>query len=140
VRVGAAPASPAAAGSPGALPTALVRRVLHFAWHLARTDPRAARLVLGMSRTCTQMFVGCRLAELEIFAELQPAWIRIRWANCAGLWSAWISAAAHGRTRDLERLQLWGLQMLAADSLALPRHSPGRRSPMPAPALAINLR
>lgn len=103
-----------------ALTTPLMRRVLLFAWHLARSNPHAARIALGMNTPCAAAVAGCRLADLETLAEQRPAWIRARWDDRPELWQAWLTAAAHGAPRALERLQLWGLQSLAAEVVASP--------------------
>jgi hypothetical protein len=96
------------------LPTPLLRRVLVYAWHLARVRPLAARVTLGMCDSGLAVVAGCRLADLEALAERRPPWIRARWAERPELWRAWFAAAAEESPRTLERLQLWGLQMIAA--------------------------
>src|SRR5258706_12971 len=108
----------AAPGTSAPLSAALVRRVLHFAWHLARCNSPGARVALGMSLDCVTAVARCRLADLEALAEHRPAWIRPRWADLPGLWQAWLETAALESPRPLERLQLWGLQALAAEVLA----------------------
>jgi hypothetical protein len=97
------------------LPTPLVRRVLLLGWHMARTNLGNARLALGMSRSCAAAVAGWRLADLEALAVHRPGWIRPRWEQQSGLWRAWLAAAARESPRTLERLQLWGLQALAAE-------------------------
>jgi hypothetical protein len=101
--------------SRSALPTQLVRRVLHLAWHLARTNRAGARIALGMSRRCAGIVADCRLLDLEAIAERRPCWIRPRWDQHSDVWGAWLRAAAKESPRRLEALQLWGLQMLAAE-------------------------
>ena len=96
----------------------LIRRVLHFAWHLARSNAPGARIALGMSADCVALVARCRLVDLEALAEHRPAWIRPRWDELPGLWQDWLESAALDSPRQLERLQLWGLQALAAEVLA----------------------
>jgi hypothetical protein len=98
-----------------ALSAPLLRRVLLLAWHMARANRSKARIALGMSGTCAGVIAGCRLADLEVLAERRPGWIRPRWDQHAKVWRAWLAAAAKESPLDLERLQLWGLQMLAAE-------------------------
>ena len=102
----------------GALATPLLRRVLLFAWHLARANRLAARIALGMSAPCADIVAACRFSDLESLAERRPAWIRPRWDNRPEIWQAWLAAAAQESPRGLESLQLWGLQMLAAGVVA----------------------
>ena len=101
--------------SRSALSTPLLRRVLLLAWHMARANRTSARIALGMSGSCAGVVAGCRLADLEALAERRPAWIRPRWDQHPEVWQAWLSAASKESPRGLERLQLWGLQMLAAE-------------------------
>jgi hypothetical protein len=104
-----------AEGQRCALPTPLLRRVLLYAWHLARVRPLAARMTLGMCERCLAVVAACRLADLEALAERRPAWIRARWAERPELWRAWLGAAAQESAQQLELLQLWGLQMIASE-------------------------
>lgn len=97
------------------LATPLLRRVLLFAWHLARANRPDARVALGMSASCAGVVASCRFADLEALAERRPPWIRPRWHDRPEIWQAWLSAAAQESPRELERLQMWGLQMLAAE-------------------------
>ena len=112
--------APAATAQEGRvpLPASLIRRVLHFAWHLARCNAPGARIALGMSAECVTAVARCRLVDLEALAEHRPAWIRPRWADLPGLWQAWLETAVLESPRPLERLQLWGLQALAAEVIA----------------------
>ncbi len=98
-----------------ALPAPLLHRVLLLAWHMARANRSKARIALGMSGTCAGVIACCRLTDLEALAERRPGWIRPRWDQQAELWGAWLAAAANDSPLELERLQLWGLQMLAAE-------------------------
>jgi hypothetical protein len=108
----------AGANGSGLLATPLLRQILVFAWHLARANGLGARIALGMSPTCAAVLARCRLADLETLAEQRPAWIRPRWHDRPRLWQAWLTAAAQESPRALERLQLWGLQTMAADATA----------------------
>src|SRR5260221_14221515 len=53
-----APLSPAP-GTSAPLAAALIRRVLHFAWHLARCNSPGARIALGMSLDCVTAVAPC---------------------------------------------------------------------------------
>jgi hypothetical protein len=119
-RAGVHESAPASSAPESRAPFAasLIRRVLHFAWHLARSNAPGARIALGMSVECVAVVARCRLLDLEALAEHRPAWIRPRWAELPGLWQAWLETAALESPRPLERLQLWGLQSLAAEVLA----------------------
>jgi hypothetical protein len=104
---------------PQPMPVSLIRRVLLLAWHLARANRLTARLALGMSAECAQLLARCRLADLDWYAEQRPEFIRPRWEHRPALWHALMAAAALEKSHELERLQSWGLQMLAAETLSL---------------------
>ena len=116
-RVGVHEAQPVSAllAQRGPLATPLLRRLLLFAWHLARANRLAARIALGMSAPCAALVAACRFADLEALAERRPAWIRPRWHDRPEVWQAWLGAALQESPHGLENLRLWGLQMLAAD-------------------------
>jgi hypothetical protein len=113
-----AAAVPATVAGRATFAVPLIRRVLLFAWHLARCNGPGARISLGMGAECVAAIARCRLVELETLAEQRTGWIRLRWASQPGLWQSWLDRAALESPRALERLQLWGLQSLAADVLA----------------------
>jgi hypothetical protein len=99
------------------LAPALLHRALLFAWHLVRVHRQAARISLGMGPHAAEALAARRLGELEQLAQQQPAWLQPRWADRPALWQAWLAAAAFDRGPELERLRLWGIQMLAAEVL-----------------------
>jgi hypothetical protein len=101
--------------SRSALATPLLRRMLLLAWYLARDNRMAARIALGMSGSAANLLARWRQADLDALAERRPAWIHPRWDQNLEVWCAWLSAAAQQSSHGLERLQLWGLQKLAAD-------------------------
>ena len=103
--------------APPRLEPGLLHRALLYAWHLTRASRQAARVTLGMGAAAAEALAACRLGALEQLAAQQPAWIRPRWADRPVLWQGWLAAAAHDRQPELERLRLWGLQMLAAEVL-----------------------
>jgi hypothetical protein len=96
------------------LAAGLVRRALVLAWHLARSNPLAARIALGMSDSCTTLVAQCRLGDLELLAEQRPEWIRPRWEDRPDIWRSLLRAAVTDREAPLRQLQLRGLQLLAA--------------------------
>jgi hypothetical protein len=113
------------AAMPLRLDAGLLHRALLYAWHLARAHRHAARIALGMCPASAEALAACRLGALERLAVQPPPWIRPRWADRPLLWQGWLAAAAHGREPELERLRLWGLQVLAAEVLRSRAHGPG---------------
>ncbi|MFI4867956.1 MAG: hypothetical protein ACHQDD_01215 [Steroidobacterales bacterium] len=92
---------------------ALVRRTLVFAWHLARSNRVAARVILGMNARSAERIAASRLADLEAVAELAPGWIVPRWERQPNVWRQLLGAACRGQPLMLRQAQLRGLQLLA---------------------------
>lgn len=97
----------------------LLRLALTYGWHLARSRPAAARVLLGMSAVCAQRIAGCTLRQIAVLAEQHPEWLQPRWSQRVGVWRELLSAAIRGDEPALERARMRGLQMLAAESRAL---------------------
>jgi hypothetical protein len=93
---------------------ALVRRTFVLAWHLARSNPLAARILLGMSPECVARIAACPLAQLEALAECSPLWVVPRWELQPNVWRQMIQAARAEGLAALLAVQLRGLQLLAA--------------------------
>lgn len=119
--VGSAGVGSALVGSSGPLlDAALLRRALLYAWHLVRAHRQPARIALGMAAAAAEALAACSLSELDRLAEQRPPHLRPRWLDHPLFWPAWLQASAQGRRAELERLQFWGLQRMAADVLARP--------------------
>ncbi len=95
---------------------ALMRRVATEAWHLARSQPAAARLLLGVSAANIEVIAGCSLGRLTELAETRSHWLRPRWENRPAIWCDLLRMAANNETGSLERMRVRGLQLLAADA------------------------
>jgi hypothetical protein len=92
------------------------RLVLTYAWHLARTQPAAARLLLGMPAACASALGGCSLRQVYTLAERHPEWLRPRWPARTAVWQELLAAAAAGEGEALQRARLHGLTLLAAEA------------------------
>jgi len=89
-----------------------------FAWHLARAQSAAARLLLGMPAGCAALIAGCTLRRMHTLAERRPDWLRPRWPSHPELYRELLRAAGAGEGRALERARLHGLTLLAAEARA----------------------
>jgi hypothetical protein len=107
-------AGPAFFTVPGTLDVA--RLLFTYAWHLARSQGAAARLLLGMPPGCATLIAGLTLRRIHTLAERHPEWLRPRWPAHAPLWRELLLAAGSGEARALERARLHGLTMLAAEA------------------------
>lgn len=116
-------AGPAFFTVPGTVEVA--RLLFTYAWHLARAESAAARVLLGMPTGCAAVIAGCTLRRINALAERHPDWLRPRWAAHPELWRELLVAAGSGEARTLARARLHGLRMLAAEA---------RRAAGPVPA------
>jgi hypothetical protein len=94
----------------------VMRLVMTHAWHFARSEPTAARLLLGVSANNLGVIGGCTLSRLTRLAEMRSGWLRPRWENRPRIWRDLLRCARAGDSGALERLRVRGLQLLAADA------------------------
>jgi hypothetical protein len=96
----------------------VARQVFIYAWHVARTQNAAARLLLGMPAHCTSLIGACTLPQIHELAERHPEWLQPRWPARVKVWRELLLAAVSGDGVALERARMHGLQLLAAESRA----------------------
>jgi hypothetical protein len=116
---------------PAAAP--LARLVFMYAWHLARSQSAAARLLLGMPGASAALIAQLSLLQIEALAESHREWLKPRWPARVKVWRELLQAAAAGEGPALERARLHGLTLLAAEARALPS---ARAAAAPAAAYA----
>jgi hypothetical protein len=109
---------------------ALAQAVLTFAWHLARSQASAARLLLCMPAASVQDLSQHTLGQVRALAVRHPHWLQVRWAHSPSMWHELLSAAAAADTPRLERARLRGQRVLAAQLRARPG-VPQRRADLP---------
>ncbi len=95
---------------------ALMQLVMTQAWHLARSQPAAARLLLGLSAGNAALIGGCTLSRLTQLALGRTHWLRPRWDNRPGVWRDLLRLATDGHSGSLERMRVRSVQLLAADA------------------------
>ena len=95
---------------------ALSRLVLTYAWHLARAESAAARLLLGMPGAVAALLARCTLRRVQQLAEAHPEWLTPRWPSRVAVWRELLLTAAGGESLALERVRLRGLTLMAAES------------------------
>jgi hypothetical protein len=101
---------------------AITRRMLVYAWHLARSRPRAACLVFGATLPSVEALAACSLSALEAAAEGNADALKPRWSHQVAFWRELLAAASAGADTRLRELLLGGIQRLAAETLTA--HSP----------------
>jgi hypothetical protein len=92
-----------------------IRRVLMFAWHLARANRQLARVVLGMSPGSAARIAALRLQDLDWLAQNRPGWVRPRWEKQPRIWRHLLLAARDPDGEHLTQASLRGLQLMAAN-------------------------
>jgi hypothetical protein len=102
-----------------ALAPDLFRRAAMLGWHLARSNPFAARITLGMTPRCAELIGRTRLRDLEIIVDRRVQACRLRWEDRPSVWRQLLHAALAGPDGALESLQLRGVQLLAAEDSPL---------------------
>jgi hypothetical protein len=98
---------------PGA--THVARLVFTYAWHLARSQGPAARVLLGMPAPCAALIGHRTLGYMQALAETRPDWLKPRWPARVQIWRDLLVAAGSGEGAALERARLRGLTLLAAE-------------------------
>ena len=86
---------------------------LFYAWHLARVNPAAARIVLGMPDQTLAAFEILSLTTLQNLAMTSPELFMPRWPERPTFWLRLLGSSSD-RTPSSE-IRLLGLQMLAAE-------------------------
>jgi hypothetical protein len=92
-----------------------IRRVLMFAWHLARANRQLARVVLGMSPGAAGRIASLRLQDMDWLAQHRPGWVRPRWEKQPRIWRHLMLAARSPDSEQLTQVSLRGLQLMAAN-------------------------
>jgi len=121
-----APAAPPQVGDGGTaryacyftVPAAVgvARLVFIYAWHLARSQAAAARLLLGMPAPSAALISQYTLRQIQTLSENHPEWLRPRWPARVQVWRELLLAADSGDPALLERARLRGLTLLAAEA------------------------
>ncbi len=97
----------------------MARLVFTYAWHLARSQHAAARLLLGMSAHCARLVAVCTLRQIHDLAEAHPEWLQPRWSSRPQFWRELLVSATSGDPAAMEQARLRGLQLMAAETRLL---------------------
>jgi hypothetical protein len=101
----------------------VARVVLAYAWHLVRSQPAAARLLIGVSVHCAQRIAACPLPRMMELAQIRPHWLQPRWADRPQVWRRLLQAAGSSDPAALEEIRLRALPLLAAEVRAHTRRN-----------------
>ncbi len=89
---------------------ALLRTTLTLAWHVCRTAPHAAGVLLGLPPGSRDAIARLRLGDLEHLARSRTHCLRPRWENQPQMWTELLMAARGDGDRALEEFKLRALQ------------------------------
>jgi hypothetical protein len=110
------------------LRTAFCELALVHAWHVAVTQPVAARMVYGMPQDVVQCMERARLWQLKRIAADYPGLLTPRWPSNPCFWPDMLRFACAGDRRRLGTTQQLGHQLIAAELLACETpNSPARQ-------------
>ncbi len=96
---------------------AFVRIALFYAWHLATTARHEASLLFGIPELTADVFAEAGPAQLMSIAAVQAVNLATRWSHCDAYWGSLADAAERADPANLRRVQLSGLQLVAAARL-----------------------
>jgi hypothetical protein len=104
----------------GALSTAVMQSsfcelALLHAWHVAVTQPIAARLLYGMQTAIIERIGRAQLWQLRRIAVDYPGLLMPRWPANPCFWPDMLRFAANGDARRLQTVQQLGHQLIAID-------------------------
>jgi hypothetical protein len=88
---------------------------LFFAWHVANSQPLAARVFYALSEPAIDVLVHTSLAALQRAACDEPGLLEPRWPTNCAFWPDLVRFAALGDSQRLTTTQLLGSQLIAAD-------------------------
>jgi len=88
---------------------------LFFAWHLAQSNPAAARVVFGMSPLTLGLLGNLPLTRLQQIAREHPEVIVPRWPERTLFWRTLLDTSPRAPEQSASQAHLVGLQMLAAE-------------------------
>ncbi|MBS0379973.1 MAG: hypothetical protein JSS29_15950 [Proteobacteria bacterium] len=119
----------------GAAAVQAAQGVMTFAWHLARCQLSAARMLLGVPVLRLTQFSELTLGEARAVAARHARGLQPRWGARPALWRALFAAAARRDSPALERARLHAQALIAAElrtgDAGLPRRLPPRRAEAP---------
>jgi hypothetical protein len=88
---------------------------LFHAWHVAATNPMAARVLYAMPYTTAQRLAATPLWQITCIAASHTALLMPRWPTNPAFWPDLIRLAAANDVRRLSTARLLGVQLIAAE-------------------------
>jgi hypothetical protein len=111
--------------------TEVARLVFTYAWHLARSQSAAARLLLAMPAPVAALIGRYTVRQIHTLADAHPEWLTPRWPSRVPVWRELLTAAATGEGSALQQARLHGLTLLAAEARGAASARPERTTRAP---------
>lgn len=102
---------------PRATATKLARATLMLAWHTARTDAEATRVLLGISPSVSEVISTLRLRDIDRIADRHFRRLRPRWEDRPAVWRQLLACSRETDVDAAHEFVLHALQLTAAGSL-----------------------
>jgi hypothetical protein len=90
----------------------LARSTLFLAWHAVRSEPTAARVMLGLCTDVQTELARLSLRDIDTIALKRHADLRPRWESQPHLWRQLLRAAQSGDYRIARLVNIRGLQLI----------------------------
>lgn len=95
----------------------VARAAVTLAWHLVQSEPRTARLVLGMEPAAQEVLAGVPVGSLDALARRVAVALSARFCTRERFWSQVAAVLRFGpEAGRIDRLRLLGLQLQGAES------------------------
>jgi hypothetical protein len=91
-----------------------------FAWHLAQSNPLAARVLLDMDWEIASALREVSVLRLRVVAAHSVEWLAPRWPQNSHFWPTLVGHADEPFGVGLRAVKLLGRQILAAEAVAFP--------------------
>lgn len=93
------------------------RTAVTLAWHFAQSEPRAARLALGMEAPVQELLMALPVGALDALAQRVAVVVSARFCTRERFWGLVTSALRFGQDNAaIERLRMLGLQLQGAEA------------------------
>lgn len=102
---------------PRATATKLARATLMLAWHTARTNPEATRVLLGISPAISATISTLRLRDIDRISDRHFRRLRPRWEDRPAVWRQLLACARESDVNSAHEFVLHALQLTAAYAL-----------------------
>jgi len=93
--------------------------VAFFAWHMARTDPAAAKVLLDLNGEVATALQRVSISQVLAAATVAASWLEPRWPTNRYFWPALLRNSCDPQSAELRAVKCLGRQLLAAESLEI---------------------